>query len=232
MMIPFWSSKAGVGCTTLALAAASTLARRAGRCTLVDLCGDLPFALGSGAPAHGVTDWLASAGDEEVLGRLATEAGVDGLRLIGRGGATEWSPERDQALVAALDGVGHPVVIDVGSLISGESAPVTSIERVRREAVAAGGGVMVVRSCYLALRRAVTLGVEPERVALIRENGRPLDRYDVARILDTSTVVEIDYDPAIAQAVDQASLHLRTPRVLTRQVRPLLAPLVTPILVP
>jgi hypothetical protein len=61
--------------------------------------------------------------------------------------------------------------------------------------------VLVVRPCYLALRRAAAQERKPDLVILVNEPGRALMKYDVERALGTRCI-SMPWDPAVARGVD------------------------------
>lgn len=217
MLYPLWSAKSGVGCTTLALALATSLAATDNPCLLVDLQGDLPAAAGAPAPRFGVTDWLASTSDVDALGQVETELGPN-LSLLSLGAARRWDGQRDLLLLQTLRRERRPVVFDLGCLPETE---LTGLERLRRAVAVEPGSILVTRACYLAMRRIQALSLQPDSVALVREYGRALDRYDIARLLGMPVTAEIDHDPAVARAVDSGTMIRRTPKLLRRQLQPL-----------
>jgi hypothetical protein len=79
--------------------------------------------------------------------------------------------------------------------------------------------LLVLRPCYLALRRAVAAPFRPSGVVLVREPGRALTRRDVEAVLGVPVRAEVDVDPAIARAVDAGLLTARLPRGLERALR-------------
>jgi MinD-like ATPase involved in chromosome partitioning or flagellar assembly len=201
-----WSAKGGSGTTVVA--AALALVRSHQRAALlVDLAGDAPAALGLAEPSGpGVADWLASStADAAALHRLAVPA-TDTLQLIHRG-STPITNARWDELVAAL-GAGEEVVVDAGT-----GVPPPAL------VAAADHNLLVTRPCYLALRRAVATGVQPGGIVLIHEPGRALTARDVERALGAPVVVELQYDPAVARAVDAGLLAARLPRSLTHLLK-------------
>jgi Mrp family chromosome partitioning ATPase len=230
MLIACWSPKGGTGTTVVSCGLALVLSRsgppgrltpasHGGRGVLVaDLSGDVPAVLGVPlAPAPGLADWLA-AGPEvpaAALARLEVDAGP-GLRLLTWGEApptaatAAGSSERGEVLAAALAADGRPVVVDCGSAASGAALAV---------AAAADLSLLVLRPCYLALRRALAAPIRPAGVVLIREPGRALSRSDVEDVLGVPVRAEIAYEEAIARAVDAGLLGTRIPRTLERALR-------------
>ena len=91
-------------------------------------------------------------------------------------------------------------------------------------ALAAGAQVslLVLRPCYLALRRALAAPVRPSGVVLVTEPRRVLGRRDVEDVLGVPVRAEISLDDGIARAVDAGLLARRVPRPLERALRPIL----------
>ena len=71
--------------------------------------------------------------------------------------------------------------------------------------------MLVVRPCYLALRRVgqVEAGTE---VVLVDEPGRALRAADVGAATGARLRCRLPYDPAVARAVDAGLLATRLPR--------------------
>lgn len=69
---------------------------------------------------------------------------------------------------------------------------------------------MVVRPCYLALRRAVSME-KPDGIIVIREPGRALTSGDIERAIGAPVVAELVADPAVAMAVDAGLLSTKGP---------------------
>ena len=238
MLIACWSPKGGSGTTVVTCALAVTLAARSssgghpgsGRSgvLLADLAGDVPAALGMPGPSGpGLSDWLAAGADVPVdgLARLEVEAAA-GLRLLpwaaagttfgasgpsgafggeGRGGG-----DRADVLATVLGADSRVVVADCGSGASGAGL-----------ALAAGAhlSLMVLRPCYLALRRALAAPVRPSGVILVSEPGRSVTRHDVEDVLGVPVRAVVDHDAAVARAVDAGLLATRVPRALERALR-------------
>jgi Cellulose biosynthesis protein BcsQ len=202
-----WSVKGGSG-TTVVAAALALLSARQRHTLLVDLAGDCAVALGAGEPhGPGVTEWLRSANaDGAALARLAVSVG-ERLDLIPRGAAGAGTGERWEDLGEALLTLA-PVVVDAGT---GE--PPGALLR------AGVTSLLVIRPCFLALRRATQSVCRPTGVVLVREAGRALRARDVEHSLGVGVVAEVDVDPAVARAVDAGLLQARLPRPLASQLR-------------
>ena len=211
MLVACWSVKGGSGTTVVAAALGVLLASAApGGASLVDLGGDLPAALGvPDPPGPGVGEWLA-AGPEvagDALRRIEVEV-APGLRLVPRGEAP-LPPAGGERLAAALAGNGH-VVVDCGPPGAGAGLDVAGV---------AGLSLLVLRPCYLALRRALAAPVRPSGVILVREHGRALGRSDVETVLGVPVRAEVAWDAAVARHVDAGLLVGSLPRALERALR-------------
>lgn len=213
MLITLWSVKGGSGVSVVAAGLASVFASDGGAgangSLLVDLGGDQPALLGVAQPdSPGVRDWLAAPhGDAAALRRLEIEVGPS-MGLLPAGSAAGWPPEREAALVEVLGSDGRAVVVD-GAL---GAAPAASL-------AAADVSLLVVRPCYLALRRAVRHGVHADGVVLVEEAGRALDAVDVSRALGLPVLCTVEADPSVARAVDAGLLAARLPRAFARSLR-------------
>ena len=214
MLVACWSVKGGSGTTVVAAALGMVLASSSDNgALLVDLDGDLPAALGIGEPALpgslGLADWLA-AGPEvlpEALGRLEMDAGP-GLRLLPRGGG-QLVDDGAERLAGALSGP-RPAVVDCGSRLTPLGLGL---------AACASLTLLVLRPCYLALRRALVAPIRPSGVVLVRESGRALGPRDVEAVLGVPVRAEVAWDPSVARAVDAGLLGGRLPRSLDRALR-------------
>jgi len=205
-----WSAKGGSGTTVVAAALALVLSQRH-PALLIDLGGDSPAALGIAEPhGPGIAEWFASpTADGTALSRIAVEA-TQALQVIPRGLAPLPPPEGAQwaRLIAALAALDVTVVIDTGTGVP----PAVLVG-------AATHSLLVTRPCYLALRRAVATGLQPSGIVLIEEPGRALTARDVERSLNAPVVAELQYDPAVARAVDAGLLASRLPRSLAHSLK-------------
>ena len=224
MLVAIWSPKGGSGTTVLAAATASALARR-GAVRLADLDGDQPATVGLGAdPERGLADWLdlGAAAPVEALERLAVEV-TPTLALLprGRGRDPVLAPvpaaEAGAALAVAL-GDGPTTVADLG-------IPTTPATRALLEV--ADRSVVVVRRCYLALRRAVHAPAlrRAAGVVVVDEAGRALGVPEIGDVVDLPVLAQVPWKPAIANAVDAGVLVTRPPDQLARPVDALLGAL-------
>lgn len=212
MLVACWSAKGGSGTTVVAAALGNVLARSSpAGALLVDLGGDLPAALGLPEPAGpGISDWL-KAGDDvpaDALDRLTLPSG-EGLGLLprGRGPLAHVGGDRLAAALAARSSV---VVVDCGT--PGDTVG-TAV------AAAAGLSLLVLRPCYLAVRRALAAPIRPSGVILVSEPHRSLSRKDVEEVLGVPVRAEVAWDPEVARCVDAGLLGRRVPRALERSLR-------------
>lgn len=216
MLIACWSSKGGSGTTVVASGLALVLAKSSS-VVLADLAGDVPAVLGiAETPGlSGLRDWL-SAGSDVPADRLASlemEAAPN-LRVLAMGSGDSPSRAADQSraaeLAVALASDPRPVVVDCGLLATPEAVAV---------AAAAPVGFLVLRPCYLALRRALSMPVRPTGVILVRERDRALARRDVEDVLGVEVRAQVEVDPSIARAVDAGLLARRLPTTLEHGLR-------------
>jgi len=214
MLVACWSVKGGSGTTVVSAALALSVAATGHDALLVDMGGDLPAALGIPEPeGPGLADWLA-AGDGvggDALARLEVDAGSN-LVLLPLGGLLPDEPKRAEELGSLLAADSRVVVVDCAS----SPSPTTL-------ALAGGAGLslLVLRPCYLALRRALNAPIDPSGVVLVGEPQRALHQADVEDVLGLRVRAAIPWKPAIATAVDAGLLARRLPSPLDRGLREL-----------
>lgn len=229
MVVMCWSSKGGSGTTVVAAVLASVLAASTPT-LLVDLGGDLPAALGRPEPVLGLADWARgladatapSAGDGPAgrreqrqargLGRLEVD-GAPGVRLLPRG-AGPLDEAVGPALVRELRERAC-VVVD-GGVVGGSSGRPGLVVGLAGPAAAS---LLVIRPCFLALRRAVAAPLRPSGVVLVAEPQRVLGPSDVEAALGVPVVAVVPWDPGVARRVDAGLLGAAPPRALARALR-------------
>lgn len=187
--------------------------------TIIDFCGDQLdiFGLDAGATS-GVWDWLHSTDDVgvEALRNLEVEL-RPGLKILPAGSrskALPVSPQRCRALVGALQD-GRVVVGDLGVLDSDPFSPVSLL------AASSDRTTLVIRACYLALRRARHLAVVADDVVEVVEGGRALSTLDIEAVVGKAVTTRLAVDPRVARAIDAGLLPGRLPRPLRRLVQDL-----------
>jgi hypothetical protein len=229
LLFALWSPKGGSGTSVVSVALGSFLARRR-PVLLVDLAGDLPAIAGlapdwvrprfSRGPFPSLAAWLAAgpAAPSDALDDLVQPVG-EGLGLLSLGSAPPGMPmgvlppESGAALAAALAD-GPIMVADAGRA----EYPVQ-----RALVEVADASVVVVRGCYLALRRAVDdpLTARALGVVVVEEPGRSLGPADVAEVLGCPVLATIGVDPSVSRAVDAGVLLHRPPSLLSKPLRAL-----------
>ncbi len=214
MLIACWSVKGGSGTTVVSVALAAVLTRSSpAGALLADLGGDVPAVAGLPEPSGpGLAEWLAS-GDTvpaDALSRLELSA-PGGLRVLAAGASpVPAAPGRAEVLAALLASDPRPVVADCGCGPQDAALAVAAV---------ASASLLVLRPCYLSLRRALQAPVRPSGVVLVSEPGRALGRDDVEEVLGVPVRAVVGVDPAVARAVDAGVLPARLPRSLERSLR-------------
>jgi hypothetical protein len=215
-----WSSKGGSGTTVVAAALAVVLSRSAAAGALiVDLAGDVPAVLGlADEPGGaGVADWLAGGEGVPADGLARVEVAVHpSLALLPRGQGMV-TASRGVALAAVLAADPRSVVVDGGWV--GTGAPEGRTELVAALAANADTSLLVLRPCFLALRRAAQAPIRPTGVVLVVEEGRALTPRDVEDVLGVPVQAAVSVTAQVARAVDAGLLASRLPRTLERELR-------------
>lgn len=209
-MIVCWSVKGGSGTTVVSSALAVMLGARSNEgAHVVDLAGDIPATLGMAEPAGlGVSDWLMSPDevDAETLDNLLISANSN-LSVLPRGNAHMDTTARFELLAHTLSDLPQSVVVDAGSGVA--RSPFIAYART---------SFLVIRPCYLALRRAAALEQQPTGIILIAEDGRALGRHDVEAVIGAPVVAEVPYESSISRAVDAGLLAGRLPTTLGQRL--------------
>jgi hypothetical protein len=220
VLVCFWSPKGGSGTSVVAASAAFVLSRDAAAVRVADLTGDQPAVLAiANEPPLGLRDWLRAGVDAPIdaIERLAVDVGR-GVTLLpaGSAGLDGVAPEAGAALAVALQSDARPTMCDGGRL----DVPAT-----RALAEVADASVMVVRGCYLALRRAVQheAVAHTDGVVLIDEHGRSLGAHDVAEVVGLPVLATIEARTSTARVVDAGVLPNRVPDSVARPMRAALA---------
>lgn len=217
MLTACWSVKGGSGTTVVAASLAVALARAGRPVTVADFAGDVPVALGMADPVGpGLRNWLDAGPDvpADGLERIALRD-PSGITVIPRGDWARGAGPVDSAAakrlltaLRALPPIG-PVVADCGVVASSVDYDVVA---------AADRSLLVIRPCYLALRLARD-APRPTAVVLVAEPGRALSAADVEDSLGVPVAALIEWEPAVAKAVDTGLLCSRPPRRLLQSLR-------------
>jgi MinD superfamily P-loop ATPase len=216
VLLALWSPKGGSGTSVVAAAVALVSAGR-GETRLADLGGDQPAILGLPlqpsvwGPSEGLAAWLGAGPSTptEWLDEMSVPV-VPGLALLPRGPdvGAGLTPEAGAALAVALRD-GGVAVVDAGSGGDPGGAVRAAIE-------VADTALMVIRPCYLALRRAVgdPRLARSAGAILVEDAGRALDAADIAAVLGVPVVGRVPVRAEIARAVDAGVLRDRLPNLL------------------
>ena len=94
----------------------------------------------------------------------------------------------------------HEIVVDAGT------AQNELVEALASE----GRSFLVIRPCYLALRKAVLAQTKATGLIVLAETGRALSSDDVGHALNIPVIATIPVDPAIARSVDAGLLVHRS----------------------
>ncbi len=213
MLTTCWSVKGGCGTTVVAAGLALLRSKRGDGShpvLLIDLGGDAPAVLGMAEPATpGVVDWLNSDAPTTALDDLALAVNDD-LAVVPRGYGVlpDVATARWALMADYLTHRASAAVIDCGPL---RPPPST----LTHEALS----VMVLRPCYLALRRVAGQSLTADRVVLVDEPGRVLRRPDVENVVGKRVAAHLEFDPAIARAVDAGLMAGRLPLQLSHGLR-------------
>lgn len=215
MVICCWSVKGGTG-TTVVSAALAVLLSRSAACgaVLADLAGDAPAALGlAESDGPGLAGWLAAAADvpADSLARLERPAGP-GLGILPRGRGPLLGA-RGAALGEVLHADPRPVVVDCGVLQEATGDVGLAL------AGCATHSLLVLRPCFLGLRRALSSPLRPSGVVLVVEEGRAITAVDVEAALAVPIRARVRVTPQVARAVDAGLLGAALPRSLERDLR-------------
>ena len=183
---------------------------------LLDLGGDQPAIFGLAAdPESGVSDLLrrpAGFGLSE-LDALAAPA-VGGVRIVPQGGMPldALVPDRGAELAVLLRDDPACTIVDVGSPEHRVAHPFVELADI---------ALIVLRGCYLALRRAVhspLLAHTQGAIAMLHPE-RPLGPRDIGDVLQLPVLASLHDHPDVARAVDAGVLPGRCPPDLARIMR-------------
>jgi hypothetical protein len=192
-------------------ALALTLAQRnTAAVRIVDLAGDIPSALGIAEPSgEGISNWLQQQQQPQTIQSLQIPVTAR-VSLIPRGDGPlmhhALTAEHCNTLATELDTSHELTVVDAGS---------GHIPQLVNNATTS---LLVIRPCYLALRKAAHLVVKPHGIVLINEPGRSLGKRDVESVVGAPVLVELPLDPTIARCVDAGLLASRIPTLLSQHL--------------
>lgn len=194
-------AKGGQGATTVVAALAVTAARKGRRIIVIDAGGDVASILNR--PHVEAADDLAAG--------LTAACPVDGVELVHL--PADRIDSNTVRGTSELVADGATIIIDAGT----DPSMVHPFDDVRPRPQR----VLVVRSCYLAVRRAAAVPYTPDHVVLIRERLQSLTATDIERAL-ALPVTTVDHDPILARAIDAGLLVTHAHRWLGRPLRQLI----------
>lgn len=176
---------------------AIALHRAGHRAMVIDLGIDQSAIQGAEPPTGpGFGDWLATpTADSSALARLGVD--LPSFHLIGPGRLS------GVTAIGRLKGIDDHTLLDAG-LVTADDGHVAAVVG------AAERSYLVVRPCYLALRRAAALNLRKDGVILVSEPGRSLSADDVGEVLGAPVVAIVELDPATARAVDAGRVSHRS----------------------
>lgn len=209
-----WSVKGGAGSSVVAVALASMWSASSPfGSLLVDGDGDIPAMVGSSEPAGpGITEWLAADSDVPIaaLDRIQLPLS-ENISLLPKGRRAFVDNQRNVEFVRYLQQQSASVVADLGVVDQHSTFALDVLSSASRS-------VLVLRSCFVSLRRALALNLSPTDIVLIEEPQRALCRGDVEDVLGQKLSAVIPFDPAIARCVDAGLLLAKLPEPLRKTV--------------
>jgi hypothetical protein len=221
VLVVCWSPKGGSGTSVVATGLAIVDSRSNSahskdvRTVIVDFAGDVPAIFGIEDPLVGLAEWV---GDPPAFDLRTLLIDLEtGLRVLPRGRAAlpesrsgAWS--RLVVELANLSNTGCTIIVDAGrGPIPRELEPVADRE------------YLVVRPCYLALRRARLIDHSSDAVIVVTEHDRALRPADVARVLGLPIAATLAITADIARRVDAGIIASRPPTELTRALSPVVS---------
>jgi Flp pilus assembly CpaE family ATPase len=221
MITTCWSVKGGSGTTVVSCALSMLAASRAPsagaerRSVLtIDLGHDVASVLGvtaSSPDGFGFADWLAADDSVEPtsLDRLISPVNSS-LSLLSLGPSVRMSVLTETRLDLALKWAEQQfvdVVIDAG---------VAETDLARWCVAHAHRSLLVMRPCYLSLRRAIDSTLPAHGAVVVSTDGRTLDSHDVSSVLGIPVSAQLPFDPEIARLVDSGMFGQRLPRSVNR----------------
>ncbi len=198
-MIACWTTKGGSGASVVSALVSLEMARLGQRTLIVDTCGDVAdlFGMSPSEGTQGFSQWCAAAESvaSRVLVRVADDA-VLNVRLAYAGDEPRCAIRADAAERFGVEYGGTSTVVDLGTIDDRNAAMVEQ----------AAVSLLVMRSCYLAARRARSLSLHADGFVLIEETGRQLRGEDIEDVIGVPLVARLPWSSAIAQACDAGRL--------------------------
>lgn len=216
MVVVCWSAKGGAGTSVVVagLAIGSTRRNAASRTVVVDTAGDIPAILAMSEPAVGVSEWIAQPTAFDLRDLLVERSSNLFVLPLGTSPLPEprsgsWS--RLALELSAMSALGSTIIVDAGN-----GPPPDALVHV------ADRSHVVVRPCYLALRRTKILAERAHSAILVLEPNRVLTASDVASVLDVPIEAHVSLDADVARRVDAGVISTRPPLRLLADLTPVL----------
>ncbi len=202
VVLVFWSVKGGSG-TTVVTAIAALLSANAGVETIVTGVDDDLAVMLSLQPTEGpgLRQWLQSSESvsPQALQKLLVSAGPN-LDLLPAG--DDWNSR-----AKGRDGLRHAfdekLIVDAG-IVDQNSSTTSLINE-------ATHSLVVMKPCFLAVKRAASSKVRRDGIVLVEEPGRVIDRRDIEDVLGVPIVATLAWDSSIARSVDAGRLATKIP---------------------
>lgn len=210
-----WSSKGGSGTsvTTVALAIAAARCPETAKTVIVDLDGDVPAILGLDEPTIGLAEWMILP-TAFTIDDLLIESSA-GLHVLPRGAGA--LPElRSPAWSILARALNDRVESNWTVIVDGGSDPIP-----HEMATVVDRHFLVVRPCYLALRRARHLDCALDGVIVVNEPNRVLTAADVESVVGVPVSATLSFSADIARRVDAGVIGNRPPRDMIEALSPL-----------
>lgn len=210
-----WSSKGGSGTSVTASALAIAAARcpEATKTLIVDLDGDIPAILGLDEPAIGLAEWMTLP-TAFTIDELLIESST-GLLVLPRGAGA--LPERRSPSWSVLArALNDRVECSWTVIVDGGSSPIP-----HELAAVVARHFLVVRPCYLALRRARQVDCTLDGVIVVEEPNRVLTAADIESVVGVPISATLSFAADIARRVDAGVIANRPPRDLIEALSPL-----------
>ena len=218
MLVVCWSPKGGSGTSVIATGLAivdsrsTTKPSNDARTVIIDLAGDVPAILGIEDPLVGLAEWISDPTAFDIRTLIVDQGTELGVLPRGRAALPEsrsgaWS--RVAVELANLSNSGSTIIVDAGR------GPIP-----RELESAADHEYVIVRPCYLALRRARLIDHSSDAVIIVTEPDRALKQSDIARVLGLPVAATLDISADIARRVDAGIITSRPSTELTRALAP------------
>lgn len=217
MLVVCWSPKGGSGTSTVAtaLAIAARRARESKRIVVVDVGGDVPAILGMPEPPIGLSEWIAQPSSFTFVELIVD--GPAGISLLPRGGSV--LPEARSMSWSRLSPELEGLVADDTTVVvdAGRDLPPTALRACSMRSF------VIVRQCYLSIRRARLSDWRSTGVIVLSEPERALTPSDIESVLGIPIAAVVPMRSDISRRIDAGIVAQRPPNPLIDALAPLVA---------